>query len=79
MMKTYLSGADTDELDGFEFLIMSEAGELGHVEVIQAMNEQLGDPDVQQLVDFVLPIQQRHVEQVRAGALELAREEALES
>jgi hypothetical protein len=79
MMQTYLSGEDTDELDGFEFLIMAEAGELGHVEVIQAMNEKLNDAEVRELVEFVLPIQQRHVEQVRAGALELAREEAEES
>jgi hypothetical protein len=79
MMQTYLSGDDVDELDGFEFLIMAEAGELGHVEIIRAMNEKLGDADVQQLVDHVLPIQQRHVEQVRSGALELAREEAGES
>jgi hypothetical protein len=58
---------------------MSEAGELGHLEVIQAMNQQIGDPDVQQLVEYVLPIQQRHVQQVREGALELAREEAQKS
>ena len=29
MMKTYLGG-DADELDGFKFLTMAEAGELGH-------------------------------------------------
>jgi hypothetical protein len=29
MMQTYL-GEDSDELDGFEFLIMAEAGEVGH-------------------------------------------------
>jgi len=29
MMRTYL-GEDSDELDGFEFLIMAEAGEAGH-------------------------------------------------
>ena len=29
MMGTYL-GEDSDELDGFEFLIMTEAGEAGH-------------------------------------------------
>ena len=29
MMRTYM-GDDSDELDGFEFLIMAEAGEVGH-------------------------------------------------
>jgi hypothetical protein len=29
MMKTYLGG-DADELDGFKFLTMAKAGELGH-------------------------------------------------
>jgi ABC-type transporter Mla subunit MlaD len=29
MMRTYL-GSDADELDGFEFLTMAEAGEVGH-------------------------------------------------
>src|SRR4051812_45224583 len=38
MMRTYLGG-DADGLDGFEFLTMAEAGELGHWEILQAMNE----------------------------------------
>jgi DNA anti-recombination protein RmuC len=45
MMKDYL-GSDADGLDGLEFLIMAEAGELGHVEIVGAMNEQVGEPKV---------------------------------
>jgi hypothetical protein len=33
MMKTYL-GSDAEGLDGFEFLTMAEAGEVGHWEVL---------------------------------------------
>src|SRR5215212_6104955 len=75
MMKDYL-GSDADGLNGLEFLIMAEAGELGHVEIVGAMNEVTGEPKVQELFDFVLPIQQRHFEQTRQAALQLAREEA---
>ena len=75
MMSTYL-GEDADGLDGFEFMTMAEAGEVGHWRVLGKLNEKLGDGDVRELVEFVLPIQQRHVEQTRQGALALAREEA---
>jgi hypothetical protein len=75
MMKDYL-GSDADGLDGLEFLIMAEAGELGHVEIVGAMNEQVGEPKVQQLFEWVQPIQQRHFEQTRQAALQLARQEA---
>jgi hypothetical protein len=42
MMQTYL-GDDADALDGLEFMIMAEAGELGHVEIVDKMNEQVRD------------------------------------
>ena len=73
MMKTYL-GSDADTLDGLEFMTMAEAGELGHVEIVGAMNERLDEPELRELVEFVLPIQQRHFEQVRQAALRLAQE-----
>jgi methyl-accepting chemotaxis protein len=75
MMKDYL-GDDADGLDGLEFLIMAEAGELGHVEIVGAMNEQVGEPKVQELFEWARPIQQRHFEQTRDCALQLAREQA---
>ena len=77
MMQTYL-GEDADALDGFEFLIMSEAGELGHVEVAGTMARTIDDTEIRQLVEQALPIQQRHFEQVREGALTLAAQEAEE-
>ena len=75
MMKDYL-GSDADGLDGLEFLIMAEAGELGHVEIVGAMNEKVGEAKVQELFEWVKPIQQRHFEQTRECALQLARQEA---
>jgi len=74
MMRTYL-GEDADELDGFEFLIMAEAGEVGHWAVLGKLNEKAGESSVQELVDWALPIQEQHLSSVRAGSLELAAEE----
>jgi hypothetical protein len=74
MMRTYL-GEDSDELDGFEFLIMAEAGEVGHWAILGKLNETAGEDDVQELVDWALPIQERHLAAVRDGSLELAAEE----
>jgi uncharacterized protein YfcZ (UPF0381/DUF406 family) len=74
MMSTYL-GDDADDLDGFEFLTMAEAGEVGHWSVLGKLNEKAGDQRLQELVDWALPIQQRHFEGVKAGSLKLAGEE----
>jgi len=74
MMSIYL-GSDSDELDGFEFLTMAEAGEVGHWEILGKLNEKAGEPEVGELVDWALPIQQRHFSEVREGSLELAAEE----
>jgi hypothetical protein len=75
MMKDYL-GDDADGLDGLEFLIMAEAGELGHVEIVGAMNEVTGEPKVQELFEWARPIQERHFEDTRQAALQLAKQEA---
>jgi hypothetical protein len=75
MMQTYLSGDDVDALDGFEFLVMAEAGELGHWEIVREMNEQVGDATVRELAEFALPLQQRHFQDARESSLRLAREE----
>jgi hypothetical protein len=74
MMRTYL-GEDSDELDGFEFLIMAEAGEVGHWAILGKLNEQAGEAGVAELVDWALPIQERHLSTVREGSLELAADE----
>ena len=74
MMSTYL-GEDADDLDGFEFLTMAEAGEVGHWSVLGKLNEQAGDERLRELVDWALPIQERHFQDVKAGSLKLAAEE----
>jgi hypothetical protein len=74
MMKTYLDEA-SDALDGFEFLTMAEAGEVGHWEILGTLNERARKSEVSELVDWALPIQKRHLETVRKASLELASEE----
>jgi hypothetical protein len=74
MMSTYL-GSDADDLDGFEFLTMAEAGEVGHWEILGKLNEKAGESEIQELVDWALPIQERHLKDVREGSLSLASQE----
>jgi len=74
MMETYL-GDDADALDGFEFLTMAEAGEVGHWEILKTLNARARNSGVQELVEWGIPIQQRHLETVRQGSLKLAAEE----
>ena len=74
MMRTYL-GSDADGLDGFEFLTMAEAGEVGHWEVLGVLGEKAGKREVQELVEWATPIQQRHFETARNGSLQLAADE----
>jgi hypothetical protein len=74
MMSTYL-GADSDDLDGFEFLTMAEAGEVGHWEILGKLNEKAAEAEISELVEWALPIQERHLKDVREGSLSLAAEE----
>jgi hypothetical protein len=74
MMSTYL-GADSDGLDGFEFLTMAEAGEVGHWEILGKLNEQAGEEKLAELVSWALPIQERHLKEVRESSLKLAADE----
>jgi ferritin-like metal-binding protein YciE len=74
MMRTYL-GDDADDLDGFEFLTMAEAGEVGHWEILGVLAGKAGHSEIDQLVQWATPIQQRHFETVREGSLKLAEEE----
>ena len=74
MMTTYL-GDDADGLDGFEFLTMAEAGEVGHWKVVEKLNEQLGDRDIKELTDFVVPLQEQHFAMTLEGSLVLAGQE----
>ncbi|MDQ3758524.1 MAG: hypothetical protein M3331_01065 [Actinomycetota bacterium] len=74
MMKTYL-GDDADGLDGFEFMMMAEAGEVGHWLVLRKLNESAGEDGIAELVEWAIPIQERHLETVKECALTLAGEE----
>ena len=74
MMRTYL-GSDAEGLDGFEFLTMAEAGEVGHWEILGVLGQKAGKSDVQELVQWAVPIQQRHFDEARQGSLKLAADE----
>jgi hypothetical protein len=74
MMSTYL-GDDADALDGFEFLTMAEAGEVGHWQVVGTMNQRARLSRLQEVVEWVTPIQQRHLQQTLEGSVELAGDE----
>jgi hypothetical protein len=71
MMSTYLGG-ESDGLDGFEFLTMAEAGEVGHWAVLGKLNESAGESEISDLVEWALPIQERHFADVKDGSLKLA-------
>ncbi len=78
MMDTYL-GDDADGLDGFEFLIMAEAGELGHWKILETLNREAGIGVVRELTEFAIPVQERHEQVTRETAYALAgAEDALE-
>jgi hypothetical protein len=74
MMSTYL-GDDADGLDGFEFLTMAEAAEVGHWQIVGKLNEKARNTELQQIVEWVTPIQQRHFQQALEGSLQLAADE----
>jgi hypothetical protein len=74
MMETYLEGED-DALDGFEFLTMSEAGEVGHWLIVAKLNQRAANPKVAALADWALSLQQRHFQDVLDAAVLLAQDE----
>src|SRR3954469_5323491 len=74
MMETYL-GDDADGLDGFEFMTMAEAGEVGHWAVLQKLNEEAGEEPIAELTQWALPIQERHFSDTKECALQLAGEQ----
>ncbi|MFN8218472.1 MAG: hypothetical protein U0R71_17935 [Solirubrobacterales bacterium] len=74
MMESYLD-EDSDGLDGFEFLIMAEAGEAGHWAILGKLNERAGEKPVGELVEWALPVQEEHLSRVREASLELAAAE----
>jgi hypothetical protein len=73
MLSTYLDQA-SDALDGFEFLTMAEAGEVGHWSILETLNQRARDAGIREFVEWGLPIQQRHLADVKEGAEQLAAE-----
>jgi hypothetical protein len=74
MLSTYLDDS-ADFLDGFEFLTMAEAAEVGHWSVLGKLNERAGHRELGRLVEWALPIQERHFRDVKQGSLQLAAQE----
>ena len=74
MMSTYLD-RDADALDGFEFLTMAEAGEVGHWTALEKLNQKARIPQLDELIQQQVQIQQRHLRDTMEGSLELAAEE----
>ena len=64
MMSTYL-GDESDGLDGFEFMTMAEAAEVGHWAMLGKFNESAGEGQITEFVEWALPIQERHFETVK--------------
>jgi len=74
MLRTYLDD-DSDALDGYEFLTMAEAGEVGHWEILATMAESANAAGVLDATRWALPIQQRHFDHARATSMKLAADE----
>jgi hypothetical protein len=74
MMTTYLDRS-ADGLDGFEFLTMAEAAEVGHWTVLDELNKQARHAGIRQLTRMQIPIQRRHLKEAMAGSVRLAAKE----
>jgi hypothetical protein len=73
--KTAILEEDSDALDGFEFLTMAEAGEVGHWSVLKMLNEKARSAEISELVSWALPIQENHYAGVTDASLKLAARE----
>jgi hypothetical protein len=74
MMRDYLERG-SDGLDGYEFLTMAEAGEVGHWAVLGELNKKAKNPEIRELVRWQLPIQRNHLKLAQQGSLVLAAKE----
>ena len=74
MLKTYID-EESDALDGFEFLTMAEAGEVGHWKVLRTMAQSAGQQKVLELTEWALPIQERHFNEAQENSLKLAADQ----
>lgn len=71
MLSIYID-EESDALDGFEFLTMAEAGEVGHWKVLKTMAEGASASEILGLVEWALPIQERHLSDAQENSLKLA-------
>jgi hypothetical protein len=74
MLEIYLD-ADSDVLDGFEFLTMAEAGEVGHWEILEQIANTARATNVIELTRWAIPIQHRHFSVAKATSTKLAADE----
>ena len=74
MLDIYID-ADSDVLDGFEFLTMAEAGEVGHWEVLEQMANTAKATNVLELTSWAIPIQRRHFSVAKSTSTRLAADE----
>ena len=72
MAGTYL-GNDADALDGFEFMTMAEAGEVGHWAIVAELAKKARARQIQELASWARPIQKRHFDDTMKGSLALAQ------
>ena len=70
MLSTYLDD-ESDSLDGLEFMTMAEAGEVGHWEILARFNKRARHAGIKELTSWGLPIQKRHLADVRASSLQI--------
>jgi hypothetical protein len=74
LLSAYLDG-DASALEGFEFLTMAVAAEVGHWSILTQFNVRVGNEDLGHLIAWAVPIQHRHLAAVLEGSRELASEE----
>ena len=64
--------AGTDSVQAYEFMAMAEAGELAATLALGALDRG-GDPLVEELVEFAVPVQERHLRTALDGCVRRAR------
>jgi hypothetical protein len=63
--------AGTDAVQRWEFLAMAEAGELAATAALGALNRG-GERAIEELVDYALPVQERHLQAALDGCARIA-------
>ena len=59
-------------------LLWAEAGEVGHWEILGELSQRAGESELEELTGWALPIQERHLAEVRKGSLTLASQEDID-